>query len=168
MNWYLSDLRNYAVFDGRARRKEYWFYVLFTFVACLLLAAPGGIPAALYWLATLVPTFAVTVRRLHDTGRSGWWYLLILIPLVGGIVLLVFWLQRGTQGRNRYGDDPVAAPEPPGWKDFGWSEIKAAFGGKPQAQGDTLSQLERLNKLREQCALSEDEFQAQKAKILKS
>lgn len=168
MNWYLSALRNYAVFEGRARPKEYWFYVLISLVAYLLLAVPGGIPAAIYLLATLIPSIAVTVRRLHDTSRSGWWYLLVFVPILGGIVLLVFLLQKGTRGVNEYGDDPVAAPDPPGWKDFRWSDIKATFGGKPPAQGETLSQLERLTKLKEQGALTEEEFQTQKAKILQS
>ncbi|SDK28349.1 Uncharacterized membrane protein YhaH, DUF805 family [Ferrimonas sediminum] len=118
MNWYLTVLKKYAVFRGRARRREYWFFVLFNILIALTLAlvdssmgtfdpeAGTGLLGALYSLAVLIPSLAVAVRRLHDTGRSGWWLLLLLIPLVGVIVLLVFMALSGQREANEYGDDP--------------------------------------------------------------
>ncbi|MDP3126349.1 MAG: DUF805 domain-containing protein, partial [Thiobacillus sp.] len=99
MDWYLGVLKQYAVFKGRARRKEYWFFILFNLIASLLLTLVDfmtgsldaelgmGLLSGLYSLAILIPSLAVTVRRLHDTGRTGWWLLIGLIPLIGAIVL---------------------------------------------------------------------------------
>ncbi|MEJ3659119.1 DUF805 domain-containing protein [Actinomycetes bacterium KLBMP 9759] len=119
MQWFVKVLRLYAYFTGRARRQEYWmfylFFLIFAFVAVAIdlvinYVANGGWPPILisiYSLATLIPHLAVTVRRLHDTDRSGWWYLISFIPL-GGIVLLVFLVMEGTRGGNQYGPDPKA------------------------------------------------------------
>ncbi len=117
MNWYLAVLKNYAGFSGRARRTEYWMFALFHLIAVIVLTVldrlifqdgPGFLALA-YVLLTVIPALAVTVRRLHDTGRSGWWYLISLVPLVGGIVLLVFTVSEGNTGPNQYGDDPKHA-----------------------------------------------------------
>ena len=124
MQWYLAAVKNYAGFSGRARRAEYWLYLYFSFVITLVLyllalvTGPYFVPKLipLYYLAMLVPTLAVLVRRLHDIGKSGWWILIGLVPFVGGIVLLVFTLVPGSRGPNRYGDSPkgtpMAAPHP--------------------------------------------------------
>ncbi len=121
MNWYLAVLKKYAVFNGRACRAEYWYYVLFTILVSIGLvivdsisgsynATYGlGMLSGLYSLAVLIPGLAVTVRRLHDTGRSGWWLLIGLIPLLGGIVLLVFMIIEGTAGSNEHGPNPIEA-----------------------------------------------------------
>ena len=118
MNWYLNVLKQYAVFKGRARRKEYWFFILFNLIASVVLTVIDfmtglldaelgiGLLSGLYSLAVLIPSLAVTVRRLHDTDRSGWWLLLGLVPLLGAIVLLVFMLLDGTPGDNRHGASP--------------------------------------------------------------
>ena len=114
MDWYLQVLRNYAVFDGRARRKEYWYFVLFNFlistallVMAIVTGSSGmGLLSGIYPLAILIPSFAVAIRRLHDTDRSGWWLFIALIPLIGAIVLLVFMLQEGKPGENQYGSNP--------------------------------------------------------------
>jgi uncharacterized membrane protein YhaH (DUF805 family) len=120
VNWYLEALRKYAVFDGRARRMEYWMFVLFnclivvvlsvvdTVVGIFSLGNSIGALTGLYWLVVLVPSIAVTVRRLHDTDRSGWWALLALLPLLGTIVLFVFCVLDGTPGANRFGENPKA------------------------------------------------------------
>lgn len=120
MNWYLEALRKYAVFDGRARRMEYWMFVLInclivvvlsvvdTVVGIFSLGNSIGALTGLYWLVVLVPSIAVTVRRLHDTDRSGWWALLALLPLLGTIVLFVFCVLDGTPGANRFGENPKA------------------------------------------------------------
>jgi uncharacterized membrane protein YhaH (DUF805 family) len=120
MNWYLGVLKKYAEFNGRARRKEYWMFFLFNLLIGIVLAIVDtmtgtvnqyglGLLSGLYGLAVLVPNIAVTVRRLHDTDRSGWWILIGLIPLIGAIVLLVFMLLDGTPGDNKYGPSPKAA-----------------------------------------------------------
>jgi uncharacterized membrane protein YhaH (DUF805 family) len=130
MKWFLEVLtKKYATFEGRARRREYWYYVLFFVLANVALAivdliagtyskeAGMGLFGALFVLATLIPTIAVTVRRLHDTDRSGWWVLIGLIPLIGSLVLLVFAVLDSTPGANRFGANPkgvmaVGAPAP--------------------------------------------------------
>jgi uncharacterized membrane protein YhaH (DUF805 family) len=118
MNWYLDVLKNYAVFSGRARRKEYWMFFLFNVIFAitaviidnvlgLTIKNVGSGPFyLLYALATLIPGIAVGVRRLHDTSKSGWYMLLGLIPCVGGIILLVLFATPGDVGSNQYGADP--------------------------------------------------------------
>ena len=116
MNWYLEVLRKYAQFSGRARRKEYWLFTLFNgliVVALMLIGMTtgrvGNVPMVLYVLAVLIPSFAVRIRRLHDTDHSGWWILIGLVPVIGGIILLVFYVTEGDRKENRYGPDPKAA-----------------------------------------------------------
>lgn len=94
----------YATFEGRARRSEYWWFALFNFLVGTLL---GWIPVLgwLICLALLLPGIAVCVRRLHDTGRSGWWLLLVLIPIVN-LVLIFFYALDSTPGTNEYGANP--------------------------------------------------------------
>jgi uncharacterized membrane protein YhaH (DUF805 family) len=124
MNWYLAVLKKYATFEGRARRKEYWFFALFYVLVFLALALVDGVTgtynedagigllSGLYVLATLIPSLAVMVRRLHDIGRSGWWVLVGLVPLLGDIVLLVFACFDSQPGVNRFGPNPKAeSPE---------------------------------------------------------
>lgn len=122
MKWYLKAFKNYANFNGRARRKEYWmftlFNIIFLIIAAILDNAMGmtfgpvgyGILYALYALATLIPNLAVTVRRLHDTGKSGWMILVGIIPLIGGIWLLVLMCTDGNPGENKYGPNPKNEP----------------------------------------------------------
>jgi uncharacterized membrane protein YhaH (DUF805 family) len=117
-DWYLQALKKYAVFSGRARRKEYWFFVLWYLIITILLGildgmlglriGQAGVLQTLYALAVLIPSLAVTVRRLHDTGRTGWWLLIVLIPFIGFIVLLVFMCLEGEPGENKYGASPKA------------------------------------------------------------
>ena len=104
--WFVYDIKNkYCDFNGRARRREYWFYALFGFLANIVL---GWIPV-LGWLLSLgliLPGLGVGVRRLHDIGKSGWFLLLLLIPLVGPIILIVWYTKEGDHGTNAYGPDP--------------------------------------------------------------
>ena len=121
MSWYLEALKKYAVFSGRSRRMEFWYFVLFNLIVTIVLALIDmllgtfnivqgvGLLSGIYSLAVLIPTLAVIVRRLHDIDRTGWWILINLIPLIGTIVLLVFELTPGTPGSNRYGPDPKQA-----------------------------------------------------------
>jgi uncharacterized membrane protein YhaH (DUF805 family) len=100
---------NYANFQGRAQRSEFWWFALFAFVASAVLGALGDILAALFALAILLPAIGVAVRRLHDVDRSGWWYLLVLIPVLGPLILIfAFFIHRGVRGENRFGPDPLA------------------------------------------------------------
>ena len=123
MSWYLKVLKNYVGFSGRARRQEYWFFVLFNFIITLALIFVDvligslnpqtgmGVLSGLYSLGVFIPTFAVTVRRLHDTSRTGWWLLIAFIPLIGAIVLLVFMFLDSKSGTNEYGSDPKGAQD---------------------------------------------------------
>ncbi len=117
MNWYIEVLKKYAVFSGRARRKEYWMFTLFSTIIALVLGFIEGIVgiapqtnqsilAGIYSLGVLIPGIAVSVRRLHDTGRSGWWVLIGLVPIIGVIVLIVFMVQDSNSGGNLYGPNP--------------------------------------------------------------
>lgn len=111
-----SGFNNYVGFSGRARRSEYWYWVLFVFIvtAALNILSGGdadglfGILSFLFAIAVFLPGLAMAIRRLHDTDRSGWFVLLALIPLVGIIILLVFYVQEGTPGDNRFGANPKA------------------------------------------------------------
>jgi uncharacterized membrane protein YhaH (DUF805 family) len=124
MNWYLTVLKKYAVFSGRARRKEYWFFILFHILVIIGLSiietmlgmggetAGYGMLTLIYTLAVFLPALGVTIRRLHDSDRSGWWVLIGFVPLIGGIVLLIFMILPGTSGSNRFGPDPIGQGEP--------------------------------------------------------
>ena len=133
MEWYLKVMRdNYANFSGRARRKEYWMFTLFFFLitvviyflfALLAFFMAGdlinlmniewvpvvlGFSTIIYFLIHLIPSIAVTVRRLHDTGKSGWLYLLTIIPYIGSLIIFIFTVIEGDKGDNKYGPDPKA------------------------------------------------------------
>ncbi|MEO6155645.1 MAG: DUF805 domain-containing protein [Thermomonas sp.] len=122
MEWYLKVLKNYVGFSGRARRKEYWMFTLFNIIAAVIAMILDNVLGlnfqgmgygpiyALYGLAVLLPGLAVSIRRLHDTDRSGWWLLLGLIPLIGAIILIVWLATDGTAGDNRFGSNPKASP----------------------------------------------------------
>lgn len=121
MQWYLKALKQYADFKGRAQRKEYWMFTLFNFLAMVLLGAVGALLGGggegglgdvlqgLYGLGVLVPGIAVTVRRLHDIGKSGWWGLVALIPLIGSLILIYFAVKDSQPETNEYGPNPKAA-----------------------------------------------------------
>ncbi len=121
MEYFLHSLRNYAVFSGRARRKEYWMFILFQLIFAIVAMVAdgllgttweggggGGVVYTVYSLALIIPGLAVSVRRLHDVGKSGWFSFIALIPLVGIIWLLVLYCTEGTPGENEYGPNPKA------------------------------------------------------------
>ena len=114
MNWYIKVLKQYVDFNGRAQRMEFWMFQLFNLIISIVLAIIDGVLGLgllqpLYALAVLIPSLAVGARRLHDTGRSGWWLLLGLIPLIGIIVLIVFWVADSQPGDNAFGPNPKGA-----------------------------------------------------------
>ncbi|MFB7056370.1 DUF805 domain-containing protein [Streptomyces vinaceus] len=114
MNYYTDVLKKYVVFSGRARRQEFWMFVLFNFAVAIVVGiidtviGAGGILSGLYSLAVLLPVLGLAVRRLHDTDKSGWWLLLYLIPVLGWIALIVFWAIEGQPQPNQYGPNPKA------------------------------------------------------------
>lgn len=100
----------YATFEGRARRSEYWWFILFNFIIAVILnMISPGLLGGIWSLATLLPSLAVGARRLHDIDRSGWWLLIGFIPVVGLIVLIVFFATRGQTMPNRFGLPPLTA-----------------------------------------------------------
>lgn len=121
-----SAYQNYVTFTGRATRSEFWFWVLFQFLMNLVIGLifggghmvmgdgamgmryEGGLVANLWGLANFLPALAVAVRRLHDVDKSGWWMLIFLIPLVGWIILIVWYATKGTPGANRFGPEQPA------------------------------------------------------------
>lgn len=124
MEWYLKVLKNYAEFSGRARRKEFWMFTLIHLIITYGLIILGGVLelqflsviAGIYILGAIIPNLAVSVRRLHDTGKSGWWILVSLVPFIGGIWFLILAATEGDTGANEYGPDPKKS-------DAGISEI---------------------------------------------
>jgi len=116
--WVKEALRKYAVFSGRSRRKEYWNFVYVYWITSIVIlfidlqigtidAGTGiGLLGAIFSVAMLVPSLSVTIRRLHDTGRSGWWLFILFIPLLGAIVFFVLMLLDGQPGENQYGVNP--------------------------------------------------------------
>ena len=119
MNWFLTVLKeHYADFNGRARRKDYWMFVLWNLIVAIVLGAIVGALIALtgikalmvvvylYGLAVLLPSLALAVRRLHDIGKSGLWYLSCLVPVAGSILLLIFFCRDSQPGPNKWGANP--------------------------------------------------------------
>ena len=114
MDWFLAALKKYAVFGGRARRKEYWMFYLFV-VICEVIAfilstftKAGVVLYIIISLAIILPSLSVLVRRLHDLGKSGAWFFISFIPFIGSIWLLILTCTEGTKGANAYGEDPKA------------------------------------------------------------
>jgi uncharacterized membrane protein YhaH (DUF805 family) len=110
MEYFIDAFKKYAEFSGRASRKQYWMFILIFTVIYLVLAAIDAflgmfVLAAIFNLALLIPSLSIAARRLHDTGRSGWWQLIIFLPLIGVIVLLVFLVQ-DSHADNEYGANP--------------------------------------------------------------
>jgi uncharacterized membrane protein YhaH (DUF805 family) len=111
MNYYTDVLKKYAVFEGRAARKEFWMFVLCNLIVSIAVSIIGSIIdfkmlVNLYSLAVFLPNLAVAARRLHDTGRSAWWLLLCFVPIIGWIALIVFYVLDGQAGDNEYGPNP--------------------------------------------------------------
>ena len=152
MNWYAMAWKKYGEFEGRSRRTEYWMFMLFNFLAMIALGILGGIglaisehyggllfiPLGVYFLITIIPSLAISVRRLHDTGKSGWMLLLFavlgFIPLVGlvsSIIQLVFLCQDSDPGTNQYGPNPKF-PDQPGAFAGNMGYLSMEFSAQPQ------------------------------------
>ena len=123
MNYYTDVFKQYAVFEGRATRRQFWMFILISFLISIAISIFEGVTglssgqgtgliSTLYALAVIVPSLAVSARRLHDTGKSGWWQLIGLIPIIGIIVLIVFFVKESDAGANVYGPSVVDANAP--------------------------------------------------------
>lgn len=117
MDWYINVLRNYVGFGGRARHKEFWMFMLVNIIFAFVLgvldkmlgwqrAGGEGVLTTIYAILVFLPSWAVQFRRLHDTDRTAWWLVLLLIPVIGWLVIILFSCQDGTPGENRFGPDP--------------------------------------------------------------
>jgi uncharacterized membrane protein YhaH (DUF805 family) len=132
-------LGKYVTFAGRASRSEFWYFQLFIFLVffgmvVLVPIVPDtaetvGIASCLFYLAMLSPSLAATVRRLHDRNRSGWHYWWVLVPIVGGLILLIWLCKRGVEGENRFGPDPLAV-SPPKTKTLGVAEGRRSVSAR--------------------------------------
>ena len=126
--YFIDTIKNrYAKFDGRASRSEYWFYTLFYLIIAIVAgmldtflinpmlgatpqeAGEGGILQIVLALALLIPSIAIGIRRLHDIGKSGWWLLVGLIPIIGALVLIYFYVTDSQAGSNQFGENPKGA-----------------------------------------------------------
>jgi uncharacterized membrane protein YhaH (DUF805 family) len=176
LNWYLYVLKKYAVFEGRARRKEYWMFFLFNMIFGMLagildtilgldFSSGNGPIGALYGLAVLIPGIAVMVRRLHDVGRSGWFFWINLIPIIGWVWFLIVLCTEGSLGINKYGPNPkTSEPTEPNLK------VADLIGGQKAAPdntaADAASQIKKLTELKDAGILTEAEFAAKKQELL--
>jgi len=120
INWFMNVVtQHYFDFNGRARRAEFWWYILVVLIVAVILNVIdsiihlGGILGGLWSLAMLLPNLGVAVRRLHDINRSGWWILIAFVPIVGAILLIYWYAQPGTAGANQFGPDPKSAAVAP-------------------------------------------------------
>ena len=181
MNGYMRSMRQYAVFRGRAARAEFWGFVAVTlglvFVGMVIDVLvspevqtgskkdPALVVTALIALAHLVPAFAVTVRRLHDTERSGWMVLLNYIPPLN-LIIVVFACMRGTRGPNHYGPDPLDPNATPAVSRTGPIPVLATPPAGGMGRIDVIAELERLGRLRREGHLNEAEFEVMKAEAL--
>ena len=197
MGWYIEVLKKYAVFKGRARRAEYWYFILFNLIVSASLMLVDGVTgtfsreegmgflSSIYSVAVILPGIGVSIRRLHDTGQSGWYFGVFFIfafavmlimelspkspfldPLVLvlgalSIVLLINLAKKGQPGENRFGPDPLHVDE------FAWAYKRPGSPRQPEQPEDPLDRLERLASLKSRGIISEEEFEEQKAKLLK-
>ena len=112
MTWYIEALKKYTTFSGRSRRKEYWMFMLFNILISIVfslidtLIGLNQILSGIYYLVIIIPSIAVAVRRLHDIGKNGWWYFIILIPIIGSIWFFVLMCKDSQYGENQYGRNP--------------------------------------------------------------
>ena len=170
MDWYFGTLKKYAEFSGRASRKEFWLFGLSNWVILFLLSLVIPILGSVYFLGILLPYWAVWVRRLHDTNRSGWWTLFSVIPLIGTIGMTVMMCTKGTDGDNDYGPNPLAVtaldagPRPQAIVE----PSTEAPATKVVQQGSMADELKKLSELKDSGILTEAEFEEQKAKLLES
>lgn len=157
MNYFIDALKNYATFSGRATRSQYWYFVLISsliYIALIVVdlitgtyneEAGIGLLSAIFTIALFIPNLAILVRRLHDTNRTGWWLFILLIPIIGFIVLLIF-LCIDSKEDNKYGVNPK--------------------GNNGILKNDSIAELEKLSELKDKGIITQEEFNDKKRKIL--
>jgi len=155
-------LSKYATFSGRASRSEFWWFILFVSLA-LMVGAVLGVFGAIIILPLLLPAISAEVRRLHDIDRSGWWVLLCVLPPVNLVVKLIWWTRKGTEGPNRFGDDPFDQGTAP-------AAIAAPAGNKGPtvSMADKTEQLAQIKSLLDAGTITQAEFETMKATIMSS
>jgi len=160
MNWYLEVLKKYATFSGRAQRAEYWYFILINIIVNTVLVildvlfgtlSPNGtgLLSGIYSLAVLIPHIAVGARRLHDIGKSGWWQLIVIIPIIGWI-LIIIWFATDSEEDNQYGENPKKRSHTNTTND------------------NSIKELEKLADLKEKGIITEEEFNSKKEILLNS
>ncbi|MEI7979706.1 MAG: DUF805 domain-containing protein [Bacteroidota bacterium] len=183
MKWYFKVLMDYATFTGRSRRKEYWTFALLNYLILIILAVadniidttfkletlsetinlPYGYIFLTYNLAVLIPSIAVTVRRLHDVGKSGWFLLIGLIPFIGAIWLLILFFTDSQYGENKYGQN---SKENSHEILENTTLISKSESENIKSQQEKINELQQLKQLLDSGVLNEIEFNEQKFKIL--
>ncbi len=107
MNYYVRALKKYADFEGRDTRPQYWYFFLFNLIIYIILSIISvDILTSLYYLAVFIPSLAIAIRRLHDIGKSGWWVLIGIIPIIGWIWIIILLATKGEDKPNKYGSVP--------------------------------------------------------------
>ncbi|MGC0055769.1 DUF805 domain-containing protein (plasmid) [Brucella pituitosa] len=171
MNSYLKAFKHYFDFSTRTSRQDFWLYMLFAIIVNVITTIIDAIVfdvnaqdyGPLFTIASIVqfiPTISISTRRLHDIDKSGWWQLIIFIPIIGIIALIVFYCKASQQGYNRFGQPP-----------YGESQYNPATPAVNAAQFSNttpLDELEKLNKLKQSGAISDEEFAVMKSKLLSS
>jgi uncharacterized membrane protein YhaH (DUF805 family) len=159
-------IKKYAVFSGRARREEFWYFILLNGICGVVASVldETGVLYGIVILGFLIPGIAVAVRRLHDVDRSGWWYLIIFVPIVGAIFLIVWFCTKGTDGSNRFGSDPLIFTDDTGTESYSKSEPSIQHSVK---SSDNAEKIRKLHELKEEGMISEHEFQSKKEVLLK-
>lgn len=159
INWYLTALKKYAVFSGRAQPAEFWFFYLFSFIITIGLIVIDiilglynedtgmGFISTIYSLLVIIPGLAVGARRLHDIGKTGWWQLIAIIPIIGTILLIIWWASNGKE-ENQYGKNP---------KNINNDIVNTNY----------IEELEKLVELKDKGILTEEEFEAKKQVLLR-
>lgn len=157
MNYFIDALKNYATFSGRATRSQYWYFVLISSLIYIGLIVVDlitgtyneevgiGLLSAIFTIALFIPNLAILVRRLHDTNRTGWWFFILLIPIIGFIVMLIF-LCIDSKEDNKYGVNPK--------------------GNNGISENNSITQLEKLSELKDKGIITQEEFNDKKRKIL--
>ncbi len=175
MDWYIGVLQKYTVFTGRARRTEYWMFFLINMIITWGLGIidsflgtdvggdPGyGLLSSLYSLGVLLPSIGVMIRRLHDAGKSGWFFWINLIPIIGWIWFFVVLVTDSVPGDNQYGPNPKGI----GSYQADYPSPGNQYIGTNPAADDIPGQIKKLSELKDAKILSESEFEAKKRELL--
>jgi len=173
MDWYISVLKKYAVFDGRARRKEYWMFTLFNFIISLVLSFfdalfgtsielnEFGLFSGIYALGVLLPGIGVMIRRLHDVGKSGWFFWINLIPIIGWIWFFILLVTDSNPGSNKYGPNPKGNDFSNTYQGFSNQQSEIRY-----STVDIPGEIKKLADLKDSGIITDEEFTLKKQELL--